>query len=117
MSGERPSFLWEEFGRIALVILAAGAVLVVGGLFFRTPPRVLPPKNVCIQYLHQLDDAKEQWALDNKITDTNRVVLRSELFGATNYIFTAPTCPGGGNYTIGRHGEVPRCSIPGHSIP
>jgi hypothetical protein len=118
MSDERPSFLWEELGSIAPVILVAGAVLVVGGFFFRTAPRTTAPRNACINNLRQLDGAKEQWVLANQVKDTNRVVLSSDLIGPTSshFLKRAPACPAGGTYTIGRVGEPPRCSNTNHSM-
>jgi hypothetical protein len=28
-----------------------------------------------------------------------------------------PVCPAGGRYTIGKVGDKPTCSIPGHALP
>ena len=40
----------------------------------------------------------------------------TELYGATNYIRNAPTCPQGGTYTLGQVQRKPTCTIPGHTL-
>jgi prepilin-type N-terminal cleavage/methylation domain-containing protein len=72
-------------------------------------------KNSCINNLRQIDGAKQQWALENRQTDTStpssddvRVYLKNN-----NY----PRCPASGTYTIAAVNADPTCSISGHVLP
>jgi hypothetical protein len=68
----------------------------------------------CIAKLHTIEGAKATWALENKKTDAD-IPADADLFGPAAYIRQKPQCPQGGVYTIGRVGDRPRCSIPGHT--
>ncbi|MHB8519399.1 MAG: competence type IV pilus major pilin ComGC [Limisphaerales bacterium] len=66
-------------------------------------------KNACINNLRQIDGAKEQWALENKATTGAtpgttdvQVYLKGNNF---------PSCPGGGNYTLGDMSTSPTCDL------
>jgi prepilin-type N-terminal cleavage/methylation domain-containing protein len=72
-------------------------------------------KNSCINNLRQLDGAKQQWALENKQTDTSvptsgdvKVYLKNN-----NY----PSCPAAGVYTLGAVNTDPTCNLSGHVLP
>jgi hypothetical protein len=73
------------------------------------------PKNICINNLRQIGGAMEQWALENH-KDTNAIPTIADIapYLRSNRI---PVCPAKGKYTIGRVGEDPTCSIPGHILP
>src|SRR5213594_2422806 len=60
--------------------------------------RTTAQKNACINNLRQIDGAKEQWALENKKTQTDSPV-DSDLIGTDKYIKVMPVCPGAGTYT------------------
>jgi hypothetical protein len=71
--------------------------------------------HACINNLRQLDGAKQQWALENRKTETAvptepeiAVYLRSN---------TVPKCPAGGTYTLNSVKATPTCSIQGHVLP
>jgi general secretion pathway protein G len=77
----------------------------------------------CINNLHWIDSAKNQWAVDNNKTN-GTVVTENDImpylkgWSHTNF----PECPSGGTYTIGKIGEPPICSlgtnvIPAHVLP
>jgi prepilin-type N-terminal cleavage/methylation domain-containing protein len=74
-------------------------------------------KNACINNLRQLDGAKQQWALENKVlstvtpgsTDVAPYLGRGAL-GAM------PVCPGGGTYAILALNTPPTCTISGHAL-
>jgi hypothetical protein len=61
----------------------------------------------------QIDGAKEQWALEHQ-AKTNDIVAISDIAALLKN--GIPKCPSGGSYTIGRIGENPKCSVPGHSL-
>jgi competence protein ComGC len=71
--------------------------------------------NACIQNLRQIDNAKQQWALENKQEPTDtptvddiKVYIKGPQF---------PDCPEGGTYQINPVGKDPTCSIPDHRLP
>jgi outer membrane lipoprotein-sorting protein len=72
-------------------------------------------RNVCINNLRQIDAAKSEFALE-KGKANGTVVTEDDI---TPYLKGGilPTCPSGGKYTIGKVGETPTCSIPGHALP
>jgi prepilin-type N-terminal cleavage/methylation domain-containing protein len=80
--------------------------------------RTASQKNACIANLKQIQGAKANWALENKKVDTDTPAT-TDLYGATAYIRTAPTCPGGGTYTLGNVATDPTCSLSasGHALP
>ena len=72
-------------------------------------------KNSCINNLRQIDGAKQQWALENKQTDTAvptsddvKVYLKNNLY---------PHCPASGTYGINAVNADPTCSTSGHILP
>jgi RNA polymerase sigma factor (sigma-70 family) len=75
----------------------------------------LARRNACINNLRQIDGAKQQYALENKLTATDFVTSENiqPYFHPRN---GKPVCPSGGTYTLGRLDAAPTCSIPGHSI-
>jgi prepilin-type N-terminal cleavage/methylation domain-containing protein len=67
--------------------------------------RATSQKNACIDHLRQISGAKDQYALSHNGAapgDLNQLV--------PDIIRRVPTCPAGGNYTIGALGEAPICS-------
>jgi prepilin-type N-terminal cleavage/methylation domain-containing protein len=80
--------------------------------------RTTAQKNACINNLRQIDGAKEQWALENKKTQTDSPDMAA-LVGATSYIKVTPTCPGNGSYTPNIMSSKPTCSATAgdHTLP
>ena len=70
--------------------------------------------NACINNLRQIDGAKQQWALEN-MKSAEAVPTAEQIAPYIKNGF--PTCPAGGKYTIGKVGDAPTCSIPGHTLP
>lgn len=105
----------------ALLIFGISAVLVVPSLNLKGKhfswnfgnPKA--QQEACVNNLRQIDAAKEQAALAEKLGD-NDLVDESV---ANKYIKgnTTPLCPAGGRYSYRRIGESPRCSVPGHRLP
>ena len=81
--------------------------------------RTTAQKNACIANLKQIDGANQQWALENKKTDSDTV----DSSGSVKYLKggNAPTCPAGGSYTIAvTVSNAPTCNLAGtlgHSLP
>jgi outer membrane lipoprotein-sorting protein len=81
----------------------------------RTASLQVQQRNACINNLRQIDGAKNEFALE-KGKKTGDTVAEADI---APYIRGGilPTCPSGGTYTIGKVGENPTCSIPGHVLP
>ena len=95
--------LW--IGGISFVVLAGATAALIPSVVMG---RCGGPESSCINNLRQIDGAKEQWALENKLTNGAPVVI-AEVNG---YIKGGgPSCPKGGTYTYGAVDEPPRCSI------
>ena len=73
-------------------------------------------RNVCINNLRQIDAAKNEFALE-KGKANGTVVTEDDIAPYIKGAENLPTCPSGGKYTIGKVGETPTCSIPGHALP
>src|SRR5687767_2341956 len=69
-------------------------------------------KNTCIANLKQIDGAKEQYALENKMSTTQALPNGLEdLIGPTSYIKNTPACPSTTDeYVPGAIGENPTCA-------
>ena len=71
--------------------------------------------NACINNLRSLDGAKQQWALENKMTEEAVPTFAdiNDYFNGATSLFQ---CPAGGVYTLGPVSEKPTCSVPGHVL-
>lgn len=84
----------------------------------RTTSLEVQQRNACINNLRQIDAAKNEWALEKRkpkgtpITEDD-IKPYVKLDANGNFL----KCPAGGIYTIGKVGEKPTCSIPGHELP
>jgi prepilin-type N-terminal cleavage/methylation domain-containing protein len=72
-------------------------------------------KNACINNLREIDGAKEQWALENKMSagsTEDDTAINTYIKGG------APLCPGGGRYTYNVLDTNPVCSLSasGHTL-
>ena len=97
---------------VRLIRLPAGAGNAATGA------RANSQRNACINNLRQIDAAKQEWALEKgkangtPVTEDDiKPYLKLDASG------NIPKCPAGGKYTIGKVGELPTCSIPGHALP
>jgi hypothetical protein len=89
-----------------LLVTAAVAPCMVGA-------RPTAQRNACINNLRQIDQAKEQCALEKHLPV-------GALAGATDidhYMRNGcPRCPAGGAYNYGKIGETPRCTAKDHRL-
>ena len=74
--------------------------------------------NACINNLRQIDGAKQQYALEYKLSATDTVTAENILpyLVPRDGKHALPDCPSGGTYTIGRLDAAPTCSVPGHVL-
>lgn len=95
---------------IMIVVLIIGILMAIAVPNF-IKARDTSRRNSCIANLKQMDSAKEQWAMDNK-KSTNDPVVMSDIAGT--YMkgpATGPTCPSNGTYTVNPVGTDPACSL------
>ena len=102
---------------IMIVVLIIGIILAVAIPNF-VHARESSRGRSCVANLKEIDTAKEQYAMDNKLTTGDGTlaadpltVSGSMLVGSSNYIKTAVVCPSTGTYTVGAIGTLPTCSI------
>jgi len=115
---KRSAFTLVEIMIVVLIIGILLAIAVPNFIRARESSR----SKACIANLKQVDSAKEQYAMDNKLTTNDASVASdpltmtgSSLVGATSYIKNAVVCPSGGAYTAGNIGVNPTCSIGANS--
>jgi hypothetical protein len=104
----------------AAKLLAVGAAVPVGMLAGIAVPNFIKARqssqnNACISNLRQIHSAKQQWALENKKSESDTPSREDLTPFFPNKKF--PVCPTGGSYTINRVGDPPECSQPGHELP
>jgi RNA polymerase sigma factor (sigma-70 family) len=75
-------------------------------------------RNACINNLRMIDSAKQQWALEfHKTANDTPTMDDIKPYLGRGPEGEIPVCPDGGVYIIGKVGEKPTCSIPGHVLP
>lgn len=72
-------------------------------------------RSACINNLRQIDQAKNQWALEFKMGQGAKP-SDSDLFGLGAFLARKPDCPAGGTYIIGKVKETPMCTQPTHEL-
>jgi prepilin-type N-terminal cleavage/methylation domain-containing protein len=93
---------------IMIVVLIIGILLAIAVPNF-IKARESSRAKACTANLKQLDSAKEQYAMDNKLSNGDAVAAGA-LWAANAYIKTEPECPSGGTYTVAAIGTDPTCS-------
>lgn len=69
----------------------------------------------CSKNLKTIEIAKETWMMENQ-RDRTDAPTAADLYGVGKYVRNEPTCPSGGNYTIGSGDENPICDFGGGSL-
>ena len=82
------------------------------------------PANACINNMRQIDAAANQFALENHLTNGNRINFPNDLtpYIKLNRYNKIPPCPSGGIYFVQKVGSIPICSLgytvtPAHVLP
>ncbi|MBN8690047.1 MAG: prepilin-type N-terminal cleavage/methylation domain-containing protein [Armatimonadetes bacterium] len=98
---------------IMIVVLIIGILLAIAVPNF-VRARETSRTRTCVGNLKQIDSAKEQYAMENRLA-SGAAVAWANL--APDYLKRQPACPSGGTYTIGNVGTDPTCSTAGHVLP
>ena len=71
------------------------------------------PANACINLLHQIDTAANEFALTNHLRNGDRINFPNDLtpYIKLNSAGKIPLCPQGGIYYIGKVGQTPICTL------
>jgi prepilin-type N-terminal cleavage/methylation domain-containing protein len=110
MKSLRRAFTLVEIMIVVLIIGILVAIAVPNFVRARESARA----RACVANLRQMDSAKEQYAMDNRLAQGATMPALSTLCGAgtTTYIKGGtPQCPSSGTYTLGNLGSDPVCSI------
>ena len=87
-----------------------------GGAINRSTGLPVTAREVCIANLRQIDSAKHMWAIEQH-KQSDDIPTESDLLpyiGPPGHSF--PHCPLQGTYAINAAGELPTCSVPGHTL-
>src|SRR5262249_35710031 len=98
---------------IMIVVLIIGILLAIAIPNF-VKARDTSRTKACIANLKQIDAAKEQYAMDQKLNNGG-AVASTDL--APTYIKSFPSCPAGGTYPGHAIGTTPTCTTAGHVLP
>ena len=103
---------------IMIVVLIIGILLAIAVPNFIRAREQSRAKS-CSANLKQIDSAKQQWAMDNKIANTNTTsptldaTSTTGLVGPSLYIKATPVCPSTGvvtDYNVGNINTDPTCA-------
>jgi competence protein ComGC len=103
--------VWE----ILLLVVIIRFVVAVSIPNYIGPRRSDPAwkANACINNLRQIDAAANQFALENHLTNGDRINFPSDLtpYIKLNKDGKIPGCPSGGTYFLKQVGSNPTCSL------
>jgi prepilin-type N-terminal cleavage/methylation domain-containing protein len=108
---------------IMIVVLIIGILLAIAIPNF-VAARESSRAKACVGNLKQIDSAKQQSAMDNKLSGTSTATFvidgttvssgtTYQLVGTNGYIRSQPSCPSTGVYTPAGVSAIPTCSISG----
>lgn len=104
--------LWTKRGFTLVEIMVV--VGIIGLILSMAIPNFINARKktrakVCVNNLHQIHGAKQQWALDTDAAETATPTPTSVL---SVYLEEWPvTCPAGGTYGVNAIGAVPTCDV------
>jgi hypothetical protein len=105
----------RSYRKLMWLAAASLAILAACAVPFFTRARSISATNACIGNLGGIDSGKWLWVKEHP-DKTNDVPTLDELravLGKDERL----VCPSGGTYIVGRVGETPKCTFPGHKLP
>ncbi len=96
-------------GVLGVLLIIVSSVLVCG-VGAKKPAQ----RNACINNLRQIDGAKEDVALTQKLKPGDVVLVDDVIVLLKGKQW--PVCPAGGTYAVGLVDQPPRCTVAGHSL-
>ena len=116
----RPGSIRGEAGGacVDLILIIVGLVAVgLGAIAYLNsrPHQCGSPRNACIANMKQIEGAKSTCALEFG-KGTNDVPVAADLFGPSRYLERIPACPENGTYTLGKVGDISKCTIAEHNL-
>jgi prepilin-type N-terminal cleavage/methylation domain-containing protein len=109
-AGRKHGFTLVEIMIVVLIIGILMAIAVPNFIKARENSR----RNSCIANLKQIDSAKEQYAMDQKLATGAAITMANLTDPTLGYMkgaLTGPTCASGGVYTVNVVGTPPTCSL------
>jgi len=107
----KKGFTLVEIMIVVAIIGILIAIAVPGFLRARENSR----GQACQENLTKIDSAKEQWAIEFKVSNGTATpsdfFTNDAYFGANGYVKKTPLCPSSGTYTANNIGTDPTCSI------
>ena len=112
-TNKKAGFTLVEIMIVVAIIGLLAAIAIPNFVKARTTAQM----NACINNLRQIDAAKQQWALENKKSDTDTPGTSDVAPYIKNNAF--PNCPASGTYTVNAVNTDPTCSKSGsgHVLP
>ena len=95
---------------ILIVVMIVGILLTVAVPNF-TSAREKARSRLCVKNLWSIHQAKDQYAMDNKVAPTDPGPALNVLCGPGNYLKQMVVCPSGGTYAVNDFSTDPTCSI------
>jgi hypothetical protein len=124
LEGKSPSVLKLVIIAGVSFCIVLALVIVVLNVLISTRSTPVPSNMDCLNNLHQIDAAAQEFALEYRKTNGEAINFPDDL---TPYIKLGkdgklPSCPQGGVYSIKKVGDVPTCSLgttvtPAHVLP
>ncbi len=109
--------IWFGRKKLRVVIPIAIAFVFLAAISIPSwlPARTFARRAACINNLKLIEKVKLGWAKENR-KETNEIPSEIDLFGSD--LKTKPVCPSGGNYTLGKVRDRPKCSLEskGHKL-
>lgn len=97
---------------IMIVVLIIGILLAIAVPNFMKARESSRTKS-CIANLKQIDAAKEQYAMDEKL-ESGAAIPDGALW--PDYIKAEPECPSGGTYAVNDLDTDPTCTVADHAL-
>lgn len=99
---------------VAVVIVLLAVAIIIPNFL---TPRAVSSMSACVANLKRIEEAKQQWALENNKKPAD-IPSETDIFGEGRPIRVKPGCPDGGTYILGALSEKPKCTVgpPAHTL-